>query len=180
MPDLVNTVSGARLRSELGPRFSGPLISFFLRRIKDRDQAEDLSQEVLLRVIRACDGDLIENPEGYVFTVAANLLKDHRRRILHNPTLRSQPIEQALADEFHRQLMEDRSPERVLLGEATLAEALQALNELTDLTRNVFILFRLENMKQKDIAALYGIGQSTVEKHVVRATLHLATRCGRI
>jgi len=180
MPDLVNTVSGARLRSELGPRFSGPLISFFLRRIKDRDQAEDLSQEVLLRVIRACDGDLIENPEGYVFTVAANLLKDYRRRILHNPTLCSQPIEQALADEFHRQLMEDRSPERVLLGEATLAEALQALNELTDLTRNVFILFRLENMKQKDIAALYGIGQSTVEKHVVRATLHLATRCGRI
>jgi RNA polymerase sigma-70 factor (ECF subfamily) len=75
--------------------------------------------------------------------------------------------------------MEDRSPERVLLGEATLAEALQALDELTELTRNVFILFRLENMKQREIAALYGIAQSTVEKHVVRATVHLATRCGR-
>ena len=33
-------------------------------------------------------------------------------------------------------------------------------------------------MKQKDIAALYGIAQSTVEKHVMRAMLHLATRCG--
>jgi len=34
-------------------------------------------------------------------------------------------------------------------------------------------------MKQKDIAVLYGIGQSTVEKHVMRAVLHLARRCGR-
>jgi DNA-directed RNA polymerase specialized sigma24 family protein len=33
-------------------------------------------------------------------------------------------------------------------------------------------------MKQKDIAALYGIGQSTVEKHVMKAVLHLANRYG--
>lgn len=65
-----------------------------------------------------------------------------------------------------------------MLGEASLAQVLEALGELTELTRNVFILFRLENMKQKDIAALYGIAQSTVEKHVMRAMLHLATRCG--
>ena len=43
-------------------------------------------------------------------------------------------------------------------------------------TRNIFILFRLEHMKQKDIAAFYGIGQSTVEKHVMKAVLHLTTR----
>jgi len=179
MHTLPNKVSAAQLRSELGTRFSGPLMSFFLRRMKDRSQAEDLTQEVLLRVIRASDWDPIENAEGYVFKAAANLLNDHRRRVLRNPTLSSQPIEEALADEFHSQLVEDRSPERVLLGEATLAEALQALGELGELTRNVFILFRLENMKQKEIAALYGIGQSTVEKHVMKAVLHLATRCGR-
>jgi DNA-directed RNA polymerase specialized sigma24 family protein len=43
----------------------------------------------------------------------------------------------------------------------------------------VFILFRLENMMQKDIAALLGIGQSTVEKHVMRAMIHLAKRVGQ-
>ncbi|MDE2306564.1 MAG: sigma-70 region 4 domain-containing protein, partial [Gammaproteobacteria bacterium] len=46
-----------------------------------------------------------------------------------------------------------------------------------DRTRDIFVLFRLEHMKQKDIAALYGIAQSTVEKHVMRAVMHLATRC---
>jgi RNA polymerase sigma-70 factor (ECF subfamily) len=76
-------------------------------------------------------------------------------------------------------LVDERSPERVLDGETSLAQVLQALSELSELTRNVFVLFRLEHMKQKDIAALYGIGQSTVEKHVTRAVLHLARRCGR-
>jgi RNA polymerase sigma-70 factor (ECF subfamily) len=65
------------------------------------------------------------------------------------------------------------------LGEATLHDVSRALDELSELTRNVFILFRLENMMQKDIAALYGIAPSTVEKHVMRAMIHLAKRCER-
>jgi RNA polymerase sigma factor (sigma-70 family) len=172
-----NTLAG-RLRLDLGARFSGPLRSYFLRRIRDRQQAEDLAQEVLLRMIRATDTDLIENPESYVFKAAANLLLDHKRRTLRNPTLRARSLDEVLEDEFVSRLVEDRSPERVLLGEATLQEVSLALEELGELTRNVFILFRLENMPQKDIAALYGIGQSTVEKHVMRAMVHLAKRCG--
>lgn len=174
----LDDTSAARLRLELGARYSGPLRSYFLRRIRDRAQAEDLAQDVLLRVIRASDTELIENPESYIFKAAANLLHDHRRRTLRNPTLRARPLEEALEDGFVTRLVEDRSPERVLLGEATLLEISKALDELSELTRNVFILFRLENMMQRDIAALYGIAQSTVEKHVMRAMLHLAKRCG--
>jgi RNA polymerase sigma factor (sigma-70 family) len=166
------------LRLDLGARFSAPLKSYFLRRIRDPSQAEDLAQEVLLRMIRVNDADLIENPESYVFKAAANLLLDHKRRTLRNPTLRARSLDEAAADEFVARLVEDRSPERVLLGEATLLEVSRALDELSELTRNVFILFRLENMLQKDIAALLGIAQSTVEKHVVRAMVHLAKRCG--
>ena len=70
--------------------------------------------------------------------------------------------------------VEDRSPERVLLGKQTLADVLRTLDNLGEKTRDIYILFRLENMKQREIAALLGIGQSTVEKHVIKATLHLA------
>ena len=179
MPTLAKKPASGRLTTELGARFSGPLRKFFLRRIRDRAQAEDLTQEVLLRIIRSPDTDLIENPEGYVFRTAANLLCDHRRRLLRNPILRAQPLEDALAFDLDTPLVEDRSPERVLMGEATLTEVLTALGELSELTRNVFILYRLENMQQKDIAALYRIGQSTVEKHVMRAMLHLTEKCSR-
>ena len=179
MPIPANKPVSGQLTTELGARFSGPLLKFFLRRVRDRALAEDLTQEVLLRIIRSRDTDLIENPEGYVFKTAANLFLDHRRRLLRNPTLRAQSLEDALAGEPGTRLVEDRSPERVLMGEATLTEVLAALGELGEMTRNVFILYRLENMQQKDIAALYRIGQSTVEKHVMKAMLHLSARCAR-
>lgn len=165
--------------NELAARFSAPLLSYFLRRVRDRAQAEDLVQDALLRVIRAADSEVIEHPESYVFKVAANLLKDSRRHAGRHPTVARAVAAEDKAGEVDETLIDERSPERVLDGETSLAQVLQALSELSELTRNVFILFRLENMKQKDIAALYGIAQSTVEKHVMRAVLHLGRRCGR-
>ena len=51
-----------------------------------------------------------------------------------------------------------------------------ALTELHPRTRDVFVLHRLEQMKQAEIAGLFGISVSSVEKHIARALEHLATR----
>jgi RNA polymerase sigma factor (sigma-70 family) len=165
-----------QLRSELGARFQRPLMSFFLRRIKDRSLAEDLTQDVLLKVVRASERGQIARADSYVFKVAINLLRDHRRRALRTGPAVFLPIEEDNDGQLENQLVEAISPERVLLSEESLADVLRSLEELGDMTREIFILFRLENMKQKDIAALYGIGQSTVEKHVVKAVVHLSRR----
>ncbi|HEV2269921.1 MAG TPA: sigma-70 family RNA polymerase sigma factor [Steroidobacteraceae bacterium] len=179
MSPLSDKVTAPPAAGDLAARFSAPLLSYFLRRVRDRAQAEDLVQDALLRVIRASECEVIEHPESYVFTVAANLLKDSRRHAIRHPTVAAAAVEADGGGEIEATLVDERSPERVLDGETSLAQVLQALSELSELTRNVFILFRLEHMKQKDIAALYGIAQSTVEKHVMRAVLHLARRCGR-
>ena len=170
---------GSDLRSQLNSRFQRPLMSFFLRRIRDRNQAADFTQEVLLRVIRASQTESIERADSFVFKVAMNVLRDSHRRTRRNGNAILVPLRDVLSDDVNPQLVEDISPERVLLGRDSLAEALRALDELGERTRNIFILFRLENMKQKDIAAYYGIAQSTVEKHVVKAVLHLAARFGK-
>jgi len=179
MSPLTDKVAASPGGEDLAARYSAPLLSYFQRRIKDRSQAEDLVQDALLRVIRASECEVIEHPESYVFKVAANLLKDSRRRAVRHPTVTCAALEDEAGGEVERTLVDERSPERVLDGETSLAQVLHALDELSDLTRNVFVLFRLEHMKQKDIAALYGIAQSTVEKHVMRAVVHLAKRCGR-
>jgi RNA polymerase sigma-70 factor (ECF subfamily) len=135
-----------------------------------------LTQDVLLKVVRASERGQIERADSFVFKVAVNLLRDHRRRTLRTGPAVFVPIEEDLDGRLESELVEAISPERVLLSEESLADVLRSLGELGELTRNIFILFRLENMKQKDIAALYGIGQSTVEKHVIKAVVHLAKR----
>src|SRR5919201_6778229 len=85
-----------QLRNELSARFQRPLMSFFLRRIKDRALAEDLTQDVLLKVVRASERGQIERADSYVFKVAINLLRDHRRRALRAGPAVFVPIEEDL------------------------------------------------------------------------------------
>lgn len=152
------------------------LVSFILRRVRDRSEAEDLTQQVFLRLMNAVHRGDIENTEAFLFTIASNLVRDHHRRRLRHSADTTVSVDADLVGALSKEIVEDRSPERVLIGEETVAATLRSLAELGERTRDIFILFRLENMKQRDIAALYGISQSTVEKHVAKAVLHLATR----
>lgn len=161
----------------LDGRFRRPLIRYFLRRVGCHAEAEDLTQQVFTRLLASETIAEAENVDGFVFTIAANLLKDRAksaaRRYEGPPGLDPQ-----LLSEICRDAQEDRSPERVLLGRDTLADLVRTLNELGPKTRDIFVLHRLEQMKHREIAELLGVGVSTVEKHVIKATLHLARKHG--
>src|SRR5687767_659277 len=53
------------------------LTRFFRRRVSHTWDAQDLTQEVYLRLLRADERELIRNPEGYLRTVANNLLREY-------------------------------------------------------------------------------------------------------
>src|SRR5271168_3636587 len=57
--------------------YRGALQAFFYRRLRNKADAADLVQEVYLRMLRVSDPEAIHNPEAYLFTVAANLLKEN-------------------------------------------------------------------------------------------------------
>jgi RNA polymerase sigma factor (sigma-70 family) len=151
----------------LSRRFRQALIAFFVRRMHNHSEAEDLTQEVLMRVMER--GATIDErgPDAYVFQIAANLLRDRSRRLKVRAAYRS-GFGMIDADR-----VEELDPDRVIQARHTLAVILRALNELPDRTRNIFILFRLENLKQREIAAALGLSVRTVEQHVIRASVHL-------
>ena len=72
--------------------------------------------------------------------------------------------------------MRTRNPERVLVGKQTIQDVLDALAELDERTRDVFVLVRLENVQHREIAAIYGISVSMVEKLMMKAMAHLGAR----
>jgi RNA polymerase sigma-70 factor (ECF subfamily) len=164
----------------LDARYRGPLMSFFLRRVNGRAEAEDLTQEVFFRIVRHSGGDQRGPAEAYIFKVATNLLRDRARR--HDSHRQDEHLSlSSTAGEtpgVERELVDDIGPERVFLGREALHDALRALQELGERTRDIFILFRLESMRQQEIAALFGISVSAVEKHVVKALVHLGKRLG--
>ena len=162
---------------ELDRSFRGPLVAYFLKRVNSRNEAEDLTQEVFMRLVNHPDRNNGQTMEGYVFTIAANLLRDRAKSVATAHHRRAQSLD--LLDEknaFSANLVEDRDPERVLVGRQTIRDVLEALAELGERTRDIFILARLENVQHREIAAMYGISVSAVEKAMMKAMAHLGAR----
>jgi len=156
----------------LSRRFRPALMAFFLRRIRNHSEAEDLTQDVLMRVSEK--GSFIDaaRPDGYVFQIAANLLRDRGRR------LKVRAIYQQGLGANEASRVEELDPDRVLQARQSLAAVVTALNEMPERTRTIFTLFRLENMKQREIADMLGISVRTVEQHVILASTRLRERLG--
>jgi RNA polymerase sigma-70 factor (ECF subfamily) len=170
------------LRLRLDSQYRGSLMAYFTRRVRDRTEAEDLTQEVFLRVVRQNDSADPDRAGAYIFRIAANLLRDRYRRAETRQVSAHSSLDlngdQSFAPGVPSNLIEDRAPERVLLARESLAEVMRVLDELSERTRDVFILYRLENMRQREIAALFGVSVSAIEKHIIKATAHLTRRLG--
>ncbi|MGH8291137.1 MAG: RNA polymerase sigma factor [Steroidobacteraceae bacterium] len=148
-------------------RFRPALMAFFVRRIHDHSEAEDLTQQVLMRVAERAASIDERGPDAYIFQIAANLLRDRSRR------LKVRAAYQAGLGVLEASRIEELDPHRVVQGRHSLAVVLKALNELPERTRNIFILARLESITQREIADMLGLSVRTVEQHVIRATAHL-------
>lgn len=169
--------AGARYVEELDRRFRAPLLSYFSKRVPDRSDAEDLTQEVFVRLANHPDRNNGQTIDAYVFTIAVNLLRDWAKSApVGRSKVQTHLPDAGLAQKMPASLVEDRTPERVLESKDTLEDVVGALEELSERTRDIFILSRLESMHHRDIAALYGISVSAVEKHVMRAAAHLGER----
>src|ERR1700727_691554 len=64
------------------------LQAFFYRRVNVRHDAADMVQEVYLRMLRVKDSDALRNPEGYLFTVASNLVYERSVQNRQQTTMR--------------------------------------------------------------------------------------------
>lgn len=164
--------SRERLLDSWAERYQQPLFRYFRRRVSPPEDAHDLVQEVFLRLSRRADLGSIRRVDSYLFRVAANVLADRYRRQAR------QPAEVVFYDDsLHAQA--DFSPERVLSGRQDLERLIEALAELPERTRQIFVLYHLEQVRQKDIAERLGMPLSTLEKHMARANRFLRKRLDR-
>jgi len=156
-------------RSEI---LRGALTRYFQRHVRDSNEIDDLVQEVFLRIVKRGNCEQLEHLEGYVFQTAASVLKDRWRRRKSRLSDQHVPFE----PELHGGT--EPGPDQLLMGRQTLKTAGLILLELPERTRVVFVLRRLENLSYSEIGLRLGLSVSAVEKHMLRAVRHLATRMG--
>lgn len=152
-------------------RYRRPLLSFFQRRAVGVEDAEDLTQEVFMRLSRRFSRLHWGNPDGLVFTVAANALVDHERYERARRRGHHVEVDPALP-------AEDPSAEAQLSGRERLRTLVETLDTLHPNVKAVFVLCRFENLSQIEAAARLGLSVSAVEKHMMTAMTRLRQAIG--
>ena len=145
-------------------------------RLGNDAEAEDLVQEMFLRIKRGGLPAVIENPAGYLFRMALNMALDHRRgrdRATRRDGAWAGLYRSRLGDE---ELDEQPAADVALDARERLARVMTALEDLSPHARRVFTLHKFEGLSHAEIAASLGVTRGTVEKHMTTALKLLTAR----
>tara|TARA_B100000965_G_scaffold12060_1_gene9186 strand:+ start:6554 stop:7051 length:498 start_codon:yes stop_codon:yes gene_type:complete len=144
------------------------LLQFLAARLKSAFTAQDLVQDLYLKVRGLDDQDQVRNGRAYLFRMASNLAVDHIRQERRRAELLAE------AGHFLTGGLDPATPEQTLLAQDELSRLERALAGLPEITRRIFVLSRLDGMTQRQIAEAVGLSPSAVFKHLRRAVDVLA------
>lgn len=159
-------------------RYESRLLNFVYRTIGDRERAEDLVQETFIRVYRHLHRfDMSKKFSTWIYTIASNLAKNELRNRSRNPVVLFQAIKnnweadhRPLQWEDHRQRPDD------LYRKRHLREVIeQAIQQLPEHHRVVFVLREMEGRTYEEIAEITGVNLGTVKSRLNRARNNFAS-----
>ncbi len=157
---------------ELVGRYEGRMVNFIQRSIGDRQRAEDLAQEVFIRVYRHLERfDTSKKFSTWIYTIASNLAKNELRNRSRNPLVLFQTLTSSWDDD-HRPLQFEDSSMRPddLFHKRRLQELVErAAEQLPDHHREVFILREIEGKSYEEIAEITDTQLGTVKSRLNRA-----------
>lgn len=144
-----------------------PVFGFALKRCKNPHDAEDLSQEIILRAYRALlRRDDIEDHAKFIWTVAHNALcnyyRDGEKSIIGIPI-----------DDVAELIADDDLPFDDTEDSDALCRLQSEIAYLSKLQRRIVIAYYFENRRQADIARMLNIPVGTVKWHLFEAKKEL-------
>lgn len=150
-------------------RYCKRLYGFVLRYIKQEDDAEEIVQDVFVKLWEARDKiDVYASFDSFLFTIAYNTTMSlFRKRIKEKKYLdylkSIQQIESApnVIEEIHFNELN--------------ANVQALLDQLTPRQKEIFLLSREEGLKHDEIAKKLGVSVNTVKKHMTNTLSFLKT-----
>lgn len=151
-------------------RHRGPLCTFLVRMLGDREKAEDLAQEAFLRIVKGAGAwEQKARFKTWLYTIARNLVVDQSRR---DKFRRADSLDAPQANvEDGPALVEQLpnggiGPERGAESARLRGVLAKALASLPEEQREVFILREQAGLAFKEIADAVGVNENTVKSRM--------------
>jgi RNA polymerase sigma-70 factor (ECF subfamily) len=145
------------------------LVRWLTRKFGDTETARDIAQSAYLRVWRYAQTQTIENPQALIFRTAANLAANEFRARKRMQAIRLDASTVSKEDPIEQIASSAPSPEAAEVVRQEIAASMTAINALPASIRRAFILSRFEDKTYREIAAILGVSESSVEKYIIAA-----------
>ena len=164
-----------RAFEKLLARYEKPIWSFLRRFVRDAEAAEDLLQEVFLRVVRdaqesgpAWKGE--SKFSTWLYTIARNLCIDRARRTAvrgSSPSIDGPTDADAETATLHERIAAPGpSTDAVVAGHEAARRIDRAVAELPDDQREVFLMREVMELPFAEIASMVGVSEPTVKSRM--------------
>lgn len=148
------------------------LVRFFTSRTRDHAEAEEIVQEIYLRLDRTTGP--IGDPVGYLHRVGLNLVIDRSRERQRRERRESEWTDMTTHRVGNDYVDEQPSAFAEIAARQRSAQIGQAIATLPPGAGRVFRMHRIEGLSHAEIARRLGISRKGVEKHMATALRHLA------
>jgi RNA polymerase sigma-70 factor (ECF subfamily) len=149
-------------------RYRAPLFTFLLRSARDRGRAEELYQDVWMKVIERC-GEFRGDAKfsTWLYTIARNLSVDHQRKMKFRGHTSLDATQQRSGQPMGERVANPGpSTEQLAIGGLVRDRIASAVEGLPEEQREVFLLRQLQGLAFKEIAEVVGVPANTVKSRM--------------
>jgi RNA polymerase sigma-70 factor (ECF subfamily) len=155
-------------------RYERPVFSLIYRLVRDRERAEDLSQDTFIKVLNALDRyDPSYKFSSWIFKIAHNTALDHlRRKEPETLSMDGSPHARTAAEQEATSLSPastDENPEEYTAAKELGGEIEEAIGRLRPEYRTAIVLCHVEGRAYEEIAQIMDVPLGTVKTYIHRA-----------
>jgi RNA polymerase sigma-70 factor, ECF subfamily len=145
-------------------RFQGPLMTLCTALLRNRQAAEELAQDTLVRAYERLDSfDLRQPMKPWLCKIAYRLAQEQRRS-----RGRETARQEAVAT-MHQQSRDSSEPAERLFADERSEMLWQAVSELPVSQRTAVVLYYRESLSVDEVATAMSVTSGTVKTHLFRA-----------
>jgi len=166
--------ASAKFVSDVTLAYGSALHRYLLKRLRAGEEAQDMAQEVYLRLLRLHRPDLIRQPVAYVYFLASQVVGEHRIRTAQSPVIYDTEVLDRAAEQDNY-----TKPDELADREHAERELKRLLAKLSTAHRTVLLLRKRDGYSIQEIAEQLQISVFKVKRYLVEANSQLESHLRR-